>query len=138
MFPPDFTSELRMRLDGTTMEAEPKPEDAIGKIQDSLDTYTSRFKASSFQLATDPIEAVLSATENSEGGEPMDVGSDVDGEPVDDMDGEPADDVDGEPLNDDVDGFPVNDEMDDAAGDDVDGAPINNIDSEVMDEGGTV
>jgi U2-associated protein SR140 len=136
VFPPDFTSELRMRLEGTTMEAEPTSEHVAGDIQQNADAHRSRFKATSFQLATYPVEG---DTEISEDGEPMEVGSDIgqfvtmDEAPAeDDLDGEPLkDDVDGEPLNDDVDGVPMNDDADDA--DDVycDGT---SIDGQAMDE----
>lgn len=120
VFPPDFTGELRMRLDGVTKDVGPKPDDAPVTGQKSTEEYSSRFKASSFQLATGPTGEAISEREN---GQSMDVADDVDGESLDDIDGEPVDDVDGEPI-DDVDGEPI---------DDVDGEPVEDLDGEPVD-----
>lgn len=116
-----------MRLDGITKDVDSKSDDLVETDQKNPEEYSARFKASSFQLATGP------AVPERQDGEPMDVASDVDGEPadidgepVDDVDGEPVDDVDGE-LVDDVDGEPI--DMDgDPVGDDVDGVPVADID----------
>lgn len=142
VFPPDFTAELRSRLDGAVKESESvKAVEAPETAPATNETYTSRFKASTFQLAalsTDPTPL--------EDGEPMDVGSDIDGELVDDVDGEPVDDTDGEPV-DDVDGEPLNDDLDEEPlkdgkdgeplgpdDEDVDGMPIDDVDGEPMDD----
>jgi U2-associated protein SR140 len=131
VFAPDFTAELRARLDGASVtDAKPRNEEVTGdNVAESSQAFASRFKASSFQPAQEP--AVTARAEGSvagEDGEPMDQGSDdLDGEPVeDDVDGEPLNDVDGEPLND-VDGDPI---------DDVDGEPMDEdgLDGEPMDD----
>lgn len=121
VFPPDFTGELRSRLEGLVKEIPTKSVEVNETIPKSMETQTSRFKASSFQLATIPTNEGPNADDEDDG-EPMDVGSDVDGEPVDDVDGDPMADVDGEPV-DDVDGEPV---------DDVDGEPVDDVDGEPL------
>ncbi|KAJ6500098.1 hypothetical protein C8R47DRAFT_1175437 [Mycena vitilis] len=125
VFPPDFTSELRARLEGETVEDE-KSEAQAEPVKAATSVAPSRFKTSSFQLATAPVGAAPSDPDLD--GEVMD---DVDGEPVDDLDGTPMDDVDGEPV-DDVDGEPMED-VDGDPIDDVDGAPMpSDIDGEAM------
>ncbi|KAG6920286.1 hypothetical protein DXG01_005055 [Tephrocybe rancida] len=126
VFPPDFTSELRLRLDGVIKEVAAE-ETANTETALKPEVYASRFKASTFKLAAAQDGALL------EDEEPMDVGSDVDGQPVDDVDGAPVDDVDGEPV-DDVDGEPA--DLDGEPMDDVDGAPIEeeDVDGVPMDE----
>jgi len=131
VFPPDFTAELRARLDGAAVaDAEPKKENVTsGDVEQSSQIFASRFKASSFQPAQAvPVAAASADGAAMEDSEPMDQGSDnVDGEPVeDDMDGEPLnDDVDGDPI-DDVDGDPVDEGIDgEPMDDDIDGAPAN-------------
>ena len=114
VFPADFTSELRTRLDGSgtgvaqsrsTVEEEPVQHEA------PVD-FSTRFKTSSFKPAA---EGENDADENNNGDD------DLDGEVMDDIDGEPvdldADPVDGEPIPDDgdIDGEPV----------DLDGAPMD-------------
>ncbi|KAF5380455.1 hypothetical protein D9615_004596 [Tricholomella constricta] len=132
VFPPDFTTELRLRLDGTLMETTPPESIAPVETAPKSEVYTSRFKASTFKLAA-PEDGTPSS--HPDDGEPMDVASDVDGEPVDDVDGEPVDDVDGAPLDDDVDGEPVHDNVDGEPFDDVDGAPIEeDLDGAPVDE----
>jgi U2-associated protein SR140 len=123
VFPPEVTAELRQRLEGATVPTETKVEDKDQKVEEQKTSFSSRFKQSSFKLATD-----TNAMDDADG-EPVD---DMDGEPVDDMDGEPVDDVDGEPV-DDVDGEPVND-IDGAALDDVDGEPVEDIDGMTVDD----
>jgi U2-associated protein SR140 len=131
VFPPDFTTELRMRLEGLAKETEAKSVEVDEIMPQSTETYTSRFKASTFQLATAPTNEVT----NYNDGDSMDVGSDVDGEPVDDVDGDPMADVDGEPV-DDVDGEPVDDVDGEPLDDYLDGIPVDEdrvpIDTNVM------
>lgn len=142
VFAPDFTAELRARLEGMKKpekEEEPEEVDASSTPRDnSPTTFSSKFKASSFKPATAPVVPA-----DDDDGEPMDEGSDedVDGEPVDDIDGDPVDDVDGEafaadvdvePMGD-VDGDPI-DDVDGAPMDDVDGAPMEGVDGEPMDD----
>lgn len=111
VFPPEFTTELRQRLEGAAIPLETKVEEKGEKAEEQRVSFASRFKQSSFKLATDAPSIE---------GEAMDVETDLDGKPVDDVNGEPVDDVDGEPVND-VDGEPV---------DDVDGEPVNDLDGE--------
>jgi len=107
VFAPDFTAELRARLDGAAlMDTEPKNEETAGG------DVAERSQA---------LEPVGAGADTGNDGEPMDQDSDnLDGEPVED-------DVDGEPLNDDVDGDPI---------DDVDGEPMDEsgLDGEPMDD----
>lgn len=124
VFPPDFTAELRARLDGTTRADlnEPKAEDdasvAAAKAQSS---YVSKFKAKSFQPAQEVIKVAPDVIDDAD---------DLDGAPIEDMDvdGEPLD-VDGTPLDDDVDGVP----LDHGEDPDVDGEPMEDIDGSPMD-----
>ncbi|KAH7888538.1 hypothetical protein F5I97DRAFT_711635 [Phlebopus sp. FC_14] len=118
VFPPEFTSELRMRLDGTT-HAEVKPdkeEDSTGATSEAQSAYVSKFKAKSFQPAQDATMAAVTPTQ-----EPANEGDDrddLDGDPIDEMD------VDGIPLDQDVDGLPLDQDVDGVPLDDVDGAPL--------------
>lgn len=126
VFPPDFTSELRGRLEGASIaDTQPKGEETSKTIEPSPQVVASRFKSSSFQ----PAHEVPDPTPSAVVGQPMD-------QDVDDLDGEPVDDdVDGEPLNDDLDGEPIDDvdgePMDDGGldgepmEDDIDGAPVD-------------
>ena len=125
VFPPDFTAELRERLDGTLMGAKRQVEDVVGEeVQPAPAAQAPRFKMSSFKPAT----------ASNDDGEPMDEASDdIDGVPLDDdLDGKPIDDdIDGVPIDDDIDGVPIDD--------DLDGKPIDDdIDGEPMDEGESV
>ncbi|KAJ7200693.1 SR140 protein [Mycena rebaudengoi] len=124
VFPPDFTAELRTRLEGMVVEEEAhRSEQKVEVVKENTEVAPSRFKTSTFQLATHPVDSVSPAAADDLDGEVME---DVDGEPVDDVDGEPMNDVDGEPIDDDVDGVPM---------DDVDGAPIDDdLDGAPMDE----
>ena len=130
VFPPEFTNELRARLDGTghaELKAD-QQDDSGGVMAEAESAYASRFKAKSFQPAQEPAPCVPQET-------PKD-GEDVDGVPIEEMDvdGLPLDeDVDGVPLDEDVDGVSLADgpEADDAdvdgepmAEDDVDGVPL--------------
>jgi CID domain len=125
VFSPDYTLELRSRLDGTIAEDEKSENEADSiEVQESATDYSSRFKASSFKPA-DP------SGEQAGEGQGSGDRSDIDGEPVDDIDGEPVDDVDGEPIED-VDGEPMH------LDDDLDGEPLvvgdEDVDGEPMDE----
>jgi U2-associated protein SR140 len=130
VFPPDFTTELRMRLEGANAEEEEqKSQEKVETVKADTTVAPSRFKTSTFQLATEPVDMVPS--------------TDIDGEVVDDVDGDPVDldaermaDVDFDPVDDDVDGVPMDDvdgaPMDD---DDVDGAPLDDdVDGAPLDE----
>jgi len=146
VFPPDFTAQLRERLEGNviTTEEAPKVEAATAISKQPL----SKFKTSTFQPATKPVEDVPPAAAvskaNSDDGEPMDVSTDgeddldgqpaedidVDGEPVEDLDGEPAEDLDGEPVVDDVDGVAIDEDLDGELieDEDLDGQPVQDED----------
>jgi U2-associated protein SR140 len=115
VFSPDFTSELRARLEGNTIEDRSTP--AIAQQpEDKAPTYSSRFKASTFQAAS-------SAESSEQYGTSVD---DVDGVALDDVDGVPLDDIDGAPIEeDDVDGAPM---------EDVDGEPMDDVDGETMED----
>ncbi len=140
VFPPDYTAELRARLEGNltkgVQEEERKDEEEVNR--ESTMNFASKFKASSFkpaepeQATTTTAVAVAGGTgddDDDNDGEPMDEGSDVDGVPVDDVDGEPlGEDVDGEPIED-VDGEPM-DDLDGESIGDVDGEPMDDIDGE--------
>jgi len=129
VFSPDFTTELRMRLEGTTAEDEQESQEKAEPAKVDTAAAPSRFKTSTFQLATAPVEPAPSDPDLD--GEVID---DVDGEPVEDVDGIPMDDVDGEPV-DDVDGQPMDDVDGVPLEDDVDGAPIqDDVDGEPLDE----
>lgn len=129
VFTPEYTSELRQRLEGATAPSETKVDEKADWPQEQQASLTSRFKQSTFKLATDTVPV---------DGEAMEVESDVDGEPVDDVDGEPVNDVDGEPLDDldgeslvngepaDIDGMPM-DDVDGELVDDTDGIPIQDV-----------
>ena len=152
VFSPEFTRELRDRLDGKEDAGTKAAEEAEGsgkdeEAQTETKAYESKFKASSFKPATEEVQ-VEAPEQNDEG--------DIDGEPVmDDMDGEPLDggDVDGEPLDggdvdgiamDDVDGEPLDGEALDGElldgeplrGEDLDGEPMKDedLDGDPMDE----
>jgi len=116
VFPPEFTQNLRSRLEGSSTEPElEEPVVAIPKPQADTQKSASRFKSSAFR----PADA------NSEKASKADVpqaSGDVDGLPMDDVDGVPMDDVDGEPM-DDVDGEPMGD---------LDGEPMDDVDGEPM------
>ncbi|KAG9316395.1 hypothetical protein JVU11DRAFT_2428 [Chiua virens] len=118
VFPPEFTSELRVRLEGTA-HAELKSDEQDNKdgaTAEAQSAYTSRFKAKSFQPAQEPGPRI--SPEVQEGGD------DVDGAPIEEMD------VDGVPIDQDVDGVPLDEDVDGAPLDeDVDGVPLDeNVD----------
>lgn len=140
VFSPEYTKELRDRLDGkedagqeVTEEAEGDGEDEGGQTETKA--YESKFKASSFKPATEEVQVEVPREKDREpamddmDGEPLE-GGDVDGVPMDDVDGEPLDgepmygepldveplrdeDLDGEPMRDeDLDGMPMDEDVD--------------------------
>lgn len=131
VFPLDFTSELRRRLEGAVSVAD-KMEQAEAERLPTKELNPSRFKTSSFQLATESEHLEPSVRDTESDGEPMDVSGDevdrgdVDGKPVEDID------VDGVPMEDiDVDGVPVEDvDLDGLPVDDVDGVPVDDVDAD--------
>ena len=139
IFAPEFTAELRARLDGTThAEAKPSKDDSDDNTTSKPETqYASKFKLKSFQPAQDT--STFTATTQSPGTNE----DDIDGAPIEEMDvdGVPLEeDVDGVPLDEDVDGVPLgsvsqsSDKEIDGVGDghtgdvDVDGEPMDDID----------
>jgi U2-associated protein SR140 len=127
VFPPDFTSELRARLDGSTnVQTMPQMQESAIEVQVTVPAFSSRFKSSSFH----PM-AEATATSNTDDN----ADSDVDGAPLDDVDGEPLnDDIDGVPI-DDIDGAPIKDDVDGVPMDDVDGVPMDDVDGVPIDNG---
>jgi U2-associated protein SR140 len=129
VFPPDFTAELRERLEGPLKEERQEhDDDQVDRADSQMQSnkFTSRFNSSSFQpAAPDTVPTATSVGEDAMDLE-SDAEDDLDGEPVaDDMDGElMGDDIDGEPIGDDIDGEPVTDDIDGEPIDDVDGLPI--------------
>lgn len=147
VFPPEYTAELRARLEGATAKADDggaTEQPTTDTAQEAAPAFTSKFKTSAFKPADTAEFPGVAVAAESDDGEPMDEGSDVDGKPVDDVDGEPLDaDVDGIPLEnvdgepmDDVDGAPMEDVDGEPFGDDVDGAPMDSadVDGEPMDD----
>ena len=152
VFPPDFTSQLRRRLEGAKALEENVDEEEPA-VQTTNEGFVSRFKSSTFQLAAEPLASTyddgdpmdVSSEEDDKGlrvdidGDPVNdvdedqlkmggfVGEDIDGEPIgEDVDGEPiGEDVDGEPIAEDVDGEPLGDDIDGIPVDDIDGVPVN-------------
>ncbi|CCM01499.1 uncharacterized protein FIBRA_03553 [Fibroporia radiculosa] len=136
VFPPDFTLELRERLEGSIRPEESKLQDeqVVSEVKEISPVFTSKFTASSFKPAEELAQSANAADDDDDDGEPMDEGSDIDGTPIDDVDGEPIkDDVDGEPIDDidgelmdDVDGVPIGDDLDgEPIFDDIDGVPMD-------------
>lgn len=125
VFAPEFTTELRARLDGTAhaeLKADQQDEND-GATLEAQSVYASRFKAKSFQPAQEPAPSVTQEAEKD--------GDDVDGMPIEEMDvdGIPLDqDVDGVPLDEDVDGIPFDEDVDGtplAGGSEVDDADVD-------------
>jgi len=140
VFPPDFTLQMRRRIEGQVQEEVPVVEEAPVVVEEPTPTPVSRFKTS-FKPADEPVEPKTTAIQDDGGGTPMDTESDVDGQPLDDIDGEPLENIDGEPmedidgapLDDDIDGAPLEDDIDGAPlDDDIDGAPMGDVDAEPM------
>ncbi|KAF9222577.1 hypothetical protein BS17DRAFT_783065 [Gyrodon lividus] len=120
VFSPEFTSELRARLDGTAhaeLKGSKEDEDS-GTTSEAQSAYASRFKAKSFQPAQEPAASAPLDAHKDE---------DLDGAPIEEMDvdGLPFKDVDGVALDEDVDGVPLDE--------DVDGAPLEGSDPGVDD-----
>ncbi|KAI0051920.1 hypothetical protein FA95DRAFT_1580392 [Auriscalpium vulgare] len=135
VFPPEFTAQLRQRIDGQVEQEAPVQETAVVVEERAAPAAKPRFKASSFKPAEEVPQTYGAIVDGVplDGEQPMDEGSDVDGESIDDVDGAPLDDdVDGAPL-DDLDGEPV-DDMDGVPMDevDVDGEPMEDVDGAPM------
>jgi U2-associated protein SR140 len=115
VFPPEFTSELRAKLDGITPEDPRQKEMEETKSHEVATSFASKFKASTFKPAEDPsgTQPVEQSTAVNPAN-PQEEDDDIDGMAIDDIDGEPVDDIDGQSI-DDIDGEPM---------DDIDGAPI--------------
>jgi U2-associated protein SR140 len=96
------------------------------------------FKNSSFKPVEELAEDPKTITVQDKHGEmPMDISSNMDGEPLDDsIDREPLENVDGETL-DNIDDVPFEDNIDSAPlEDDVDGAPLQeDLDGVPMEDG---
>ncbi|KAK0212865.1 SR140 protein [Desarmillaria ectypa] len=136
VFPAEYTGELRSRLEGVAKSTS-MPSANKGETQDAGPSFSSKFKTSTFHLAS--ADAIKGDTEQD--GEPMDLDSDgargtdedVDGESMDAIDGEPMDNVDGEPIVDEADKSPqptVDDDLDGVPLDDsygVDGVPLEDV-----------
>ena len=140
MFPPDFTLQMRRRIEGQVQEEVPVVEEEPVMVEEPAPAPVSRFKTS-FKPADEPVEPKTASIQDDGEGTPMDTESDVDGQPLDDVDGEPLenidgepmDDIDGAPLDDDIDGAPLEDDIDGAPlDDDIDGAPMGDVDGEPM------
>lgn len=146
VFPPDFTAELRQRLEGQVVpQSAPVVEEATLEVKPEAPAVP-RFKTSTFKPAVEGAASTavpLAADDDDD--EPMEedsdvdgvsVAEDVDGVPLEDVNGGPLDDIDGEP----VDGVPLNRESIDEEsldGEPIDGAPLDDdpIDGEQLDEG---
>jgi U2-associated protein SR140 len=152
VFPPDFTSQLRRRLEGAKVLEENVDQEEPA-VQTTNKGFVSRFKSSTFQLAAEPLasnhdDGDLMDVSSEEGDKGLGVdipvndvdedqlkngeliGEDIDGDPIDeDVDGEPiTEDVDGEPIAEDVDGELLGDDLDIdgiPVDDDMDGVPVN-------------
>lgn len=139
VFAPEFTKELRDRLDGkedvgkeATEESEGSGGDEGGQTETKV--YESKFKASSFKPATEEVQVEAPGGKDGEEIDGESVKDDLDGEPLDggDVDGVPMDDVDGEPIDGELlDGEPPGDEeldgepMKEVAYEDLDGEPMD-------------
>ena len=142
VFSPEFTAELRTRLDGAVIAAQDEATEqstVLPVAAEPISRFKPSFKANTFQLASDVPENKPSPQDpRVSDGESMDVSSDggksnddLDGEPVEDLDvdGIPIDDIDGEPIDnagvDDLDGEPIGDDIDgEPVDDDIDGVPL--------------
>lgn len=132
VFPPDFTLELRKRLEGVVIPIEttitPEPTNELPETK-----FATKFKSSTFQLAAQAYTQSDGNDGHVSEGEPMDVSSEEEqvtggeGEAVEDIDidGLPLDDdnerltrsrsdsdIDGEQIADDIDGVPVEEDLD--------------------------
>ncbi|CEL60805.1 U2 snRNP-associated SURP motif-containing protein OS=Pongo abelii GN=U2SURP PE=2 SV=1 [Rhizoctonia solani AG-1 IB] len=116
VFSPEFTSELRKRLDGKDVAEERKEgEERVEKVEEKK--VVSKFKAAAFGAVVEPANEA----------------EDLDGEKVDDIDGEnlDGDDIDGENIDgDNIDGENIDGENldgEDLDGEDLDGAPVGAV-----------
>ncbi|KAF4620432.1 hypothetical protein D9613_000399 [Agrocybe pediades] len=145
VFPPEFTTMLRTRLEGAVIPAENRvTEEASAAASAPADNFSSRFKTSGFKPATEEVKPAEPTSAHVSDSEPMDVSDDdnaedLDGKPIEeDIDGMPlADDIDGQPVDDDLDGVPVADDIDGIpiGDDDLDGMPIgDNVDGVPVDD----
>ncbi|KAH7339715.1 hypothetical protein B0J17DRAFT_597048 [Rhizoctonia solani] len=105
VFSPDFTSDLRKRLDGKDSSEERREEERVERVEEKR--VVSKFKAAAFGAVVEPKEEKVEDID----GEDID-GDDIDGENIDgeNIDGENLDgeDIDGENLDgEDIDGAPV-------------------------------
>lgn len=138
VFPPEFTTELRQRLEGATVPPANVTEEQSTEIRAPSPEFASQFKKSGFKPVTvavtddvgsDAESMDVSNDETSQDnidGQAIDndiyrVVDDIDGDPVDDIDGEPVGiepmqtddvDLDGEPIADDLDGAPLDEDLD--------------------------
>ena len=133
VFSPDFTSQLRKRLEGAKALEENVDQEEPA-VQTTNKGFVSRFKSSTFQLAAEPQASTY------DDGDPMDVSSeegdkglgvDIDGDPVNDVDEDRlengGEDIDGDPIGEDVDGEPITEDVDgEPIAEDVDGEPLGN------------
>lgn len=136
VFPHEFTTELRKRLDGDRVDETDNTQKASAPSEtvtvDAEPSFTSRFKTSTFQAASTVDNEVV--MEEDVDGAPIDDDGDIDGAVMqeDDVDGAPMqeDDLDGEPISDqDIYGAPI----EDIDGESLDGEPMNDdLDGEPM------
>lgn len=134
VFGPEFTGDLRRRLDGKEEEGGngERGKDGEGKEREEKKVVGTKFKAAAFGAVVD--EPVVVQAENLDG-ENLD-GEDLDGE---NMDGDniDGDNIDGENIDgDDIDGENLDGEdiaPKDIDGEDIDGAQMDDIDGEDID-----
>ena len=99
VFPPEFTSELRARLEGAALKQDEAPaQQETAEARETAPAFVFKFKTSAFKPAE--TAEVPEQPVQVDDDEPMDEGSDVDGKPV-------GEDVDGDPIDADVDGLPL-------------------------------
>jgi len=121
VFPPEFTQELRTRLEGDVEAGPPEQADVPQVAEEEMPSKgvakeSSKFKSSSFKPATEP--------EDGDGVRAAEPG-DIEGASTDDIDGEPVDgeDLDGMPLDEDIHAEPLDGEPLD--GEPLDGEPLD-------------
>ncbi|KAG7098780.1 hypothetical protein E1B28_000687 [Marasmius oreades] len=151
VFPPDFTSELRERLEGIPEDKQSTGEEQIHEEKSPV--FASRFKVSTFRLADEHLgthPGEITSPRPDVDGEPLNddvydpsLNEDIDGAPIDhdsDSEGIPIDaDLDGAPIDDDdIDGIPIDHDIDRnpirrEGAEDLDGEPVDNLDGDPMD-----
>ncbi|GAW04294.1 SR140 protein [Lentinula edodes] len=133
VFPPAFTSELRVRLEGMAMENKTETVETVAteEVKGDSAKLPSRFTTSTFKTATEPASGV--GVDEDLDGAPLDTATEgrIDGTSMDDVDGIPIEDVDGTPMED-LDGAPMED-LDGTPMEDVDGTPMEDVDGAPMD-----